>query len=212
MVKANRRILSIQSTLETTRKEAETVRADYDTKVAHLQRDKSDLQSALRVLKMEVAEGKQRLSPGIGDFKQWMRDSSVNADTLISDLDPLNSSSNIHQVLAHNALLKVRSQIWSSAYEYANKVIVRFLMHVLMFIYPHVKSINIRQSAMGYIAKALAQIGMGEPEKAMDVFDLAFGNCHPNESNLLLLIKVCDHGNSFIQLRIRDLGRHLIHG
>jgi hypothetical protein len=26
----------------------------------------------------------------------------------------------------------------------------------------------------------------------MQVFDLAFGNCNPNESNLLLLIKVCD--------------------
>ena len=43
---------------------------------------------------------------------------------------------------------------------------------------------------MGYIVQALAQIGMGEPEKAMQVFDLAFGNCNPNESNLLLLIKV----------------------
>jgi hypothetical protein len=45
---------------------------------------------------------------------------------------------------------------------------------------------------MGYIAKALAQIGKGESEKAMQVFDLAFGNCNPIESNLLLLIKVCD--------------------
>ena len=45
---------------------------------------------------------------------------------------------------------------------------------------------------MGHIAKALAQIGMGEPEKAMQVFDLAFGDCDPNESNFLLLIKVCN--------------------
>lgn len=43
---------------------------------------------------------------------------------------------------------------------------------------------------MGYISKALAQIGMGELEEAMQVFDLAFGNCNPNESNQLLLIKV----------------------
>ena len=43
---------------------------------------------------------------------------------------------------------------------------------------------------MGHIVKALAQIGMGEPERGMQVFDLAFGNCNPNESNLLLLIKV----------------------
>ena len=126
MVKSNRRILSIQSTLETTQKEAETTKADYDTEVARLRRDKSDLRSALGVLNMEVAEGKQRLFPGIGDFQQWMRDSSVNADTLI--------------------------------------------------------------------------------------FDLAFGNCHPNERNLLLLIKVCDLWQIFMQLRIHHLGHHLIHG
>ncbi|KAF8547530.1 hypothetical protein OG21DRAFT_1517260 [Imleria badia] len=32
---------------------------------------------------------------------------------------------------------------------------------------------------------------MGESEEAMQVFDLAFRNCNPNESELLLLIKVC---------------------
>ena len=226
MVKANRRILSVQSTLETTRKEAkilktdydtevtrfqrdksdlqstleairkeaEALKAGYDTEVIRLQRDKSDLQSALDALQMEVTEGKQRLSLGIGDFRQWMRDSSVNADTLISDFDPSNSSSDIHQVLAHNALLRVRWQIWSWAYEDANKVIFHALIRVLILTstHPHVKSIVIRPSAMGYIAKALAQIGKGEPKKAVRTFDLAFGNCNPNESNLLLLVKVCD--------------------
>ena len=43
---------------------------------------------------------------------------------------------------------------------------------------------------MGYIVKALAKLGMGEPEKAMQVFDLAFRNCNPSESDLLLLVKV----------------------
>lgn len=45
---------------------------------------------------------------------------------------------------------------------------------------------------MGYIAKALALVGKGEPEEAAQIFDLTFGNCNPSESNLLLLIKVCD--------------------
>ena len=43
---------------------------------------------------------------------------------------------------------------------------------------------------MGYIAKALAQTRMSEPEKAVQIFDLAFANCNPDESNLLLLVKV----------------------
>ena len=45
---------------------------------------------------------------------------------------------------------------------------------------------------MGYTAKALAQIGKGELGDAMQVLDLAFRNCNPNENHLLLLIKVCD--------------------
>ena len=192
VVEGNRRILTLQSALETVRKEVETLKADYDTEVIHLQRDKSDLQSVLGALEREVAEGKQRLSLGIGDFKQWTRESSVNADTFISDPDPSPSSSEIHHVLVHNALLKVRSEIWSSAYQDANKVILHSLIHVLMFTHAHLESIVIRPSAMGYIAKALAQIGLGETEKALQVFDLAFGNCNPNESNLLLLIKVCN--------------------
>ncbi|KAF8550350.1 TPR-like protein [Imleria badia] len=97
-----------------------------------------------------------------------MRESSFNAGILISVPDP---SSDIHHVLVHNALVRVRSENWSSAYEDAQKSIVT------------------RPSAMGYIAKVLAQIGMGEPEESMQVFDLAFKNCNPQESNLLLLIK-----------------------
>ena len=191
VVKGNRRLLTLQSALQNARKEVETLKADYNAEVPRLQRDKSDLQSALGALKREVAEGKQRLSPGIGDFKQWMRESSVNAGTLIADHDPSTSSSDAHQVLAHNALLKVRSENWSSADEDANKVIHSGTL-VIMSTHPYVKSIVIRPSAMGHITKALAQIGKGEPEKAMQVFDLVFGNCHSNESNLLLLIKVCN--------------------
>ena len=132
-----------------------------------------------------------RLSLGIGDFKQWMCQNSVNADSLISDANPSTSLGDIHHVFAHNALVNVRSKAHSSAYANARKVNFHFLLGVLISTHPHVKSIDARPSAMGYIAKVLAQIGMGEPEKAVQVFDLAFANCHPDESNLLLLTKVC---------------------
>ncbi|KAF8550012.1 TPR-like protein [Imleria badia] len=100
-----------------------------------------------------------------------MHQNSVNADSLISDPDSSTSSSDIHHVFAHNALVNVRSKDRSSACANARK------------------SIDARPSTMGYIAKALAQIGIGEPEKAVQVLDLAFANCNPDESNLLLLIK-----------------------
>ena len=131
MVDANRRMLTLQSALEITREKGEILKAEYDTKVTRLQRDRSELRSALGALKREVVEGKQRLSLGIGDFKQWMRENSVNQDTLISDFDQSISSSHSHHVLAHNALLKVRSQIWSSAYEDANKVTYHSVIRVV---------------------------------------------------------------------------------
>ncbi|KAF8549449.1 hypothetical protein OG21DRAFT_1447848 [Imleria badia] len=171
VVKANQTISNLELALKTAREDAETLKANYDSKVTHFQRDNSDLQSALGALKRDVAEDKLRLSLGIADFKQWMRESFVNADTLISAPDSSTSSSDIHHVLAHNALVKVRSENWSSAYEDAEKSVVT------------------RPSAMSYIAKALAQIGKGEPEEALQVFDLVFGDCNPKESNLLLLIK-----------------------
>ena len=127
----NRRMLTLQSALDIARKEGETLKADYDTEVTRLQRDRSELQSALGALKREVVEGKQRLSLGISDFKQWMLESSVHPDTLVSDLDESISSSHIHHVLAHNALLKVHSQIWSSAYEDANKVTYQSVIRVI---------------------------------------------------------------------------------
>ena len=69
---------------------------------------------------------------------------------------------------------------------------------------------------MGYITKALAQIGMGEPPgSSMQVFDLAFGNCDPKEGKLLLLIKVRSPYVSpvpGITNHLCSLGYHLICG
>ena len=155
------------------------------------------MQSALDV---EKEKSNRSISLGIIDFTQWMRKNSVNPDTLISDPGSSTSSSDIHHLLAHNALVKVRSENWSSAYEDAHKVISHSIIAVLMSTHPHLKSIVTRPSAMAHIVQALAQIGMGQTEEALRVFDLAFGNCHSKESNLILLIKVYDPYASLIQL------------
>ena len=199
-MKANQSISNLQLDLQTLRVGAKTYKADYNTKVTCLQLENSFLQSALGALKTEVTEEKRRLSLGIIDFTQWICENSVNADTLISVPDLSTSSSDIHHVLAHNALVKVRSENWSSAYEDAQQVISHTLVGVLMSTHPPLKSIVTRPSAMAHIVKALAQIGMGDTDEALQLFDLAFRNCIPKESNLLLLIKVCDPYVSLIQL------------
>ena len=188
MTESNQRIQSVQSALEAARQDARKVKDDYDKEVVCLQGEKSDLQSALTALRAEMAGQKQRLSPGIGDFKKWLRESSVGANTV---LDPSSSPGDIHHVFAHNALVKVRSENWIEACEDAKQVILHILTRAFVLNRSHVKSIIARTSSMGYTAKALAQIGKGEPEDAMQVLDLAFRNCNPNESHLLLLVKVC---------------------
>lgn len=120
-----------------------------------------------------------------------MRESSVDPGVPLLHVNTSSSSNESHHLLVHNALLGLRSQNWSSAYQDAKKVTLdRFFR--LLRTYPHVESIDIRPSVMGYITNALARIGGGELEEAIRVFDLAFCNCNPNESDLLLLIKVCD--------------------
>ncbi|KAH0839335.1 hypothetical protein J3R83DRAFT_17 [Lanmaoa asiatica] len=174
VVRANQSISNLQSDLQIAQSALDAQKEAFikaNQTISTLQSDLATTQSALDALKREVAEDKLKLSLGIGDFKQWMRQNSVNVDSLISDPDPSTSLSDIHHVYAHNALVNVRSKARSSAYANARK------------------SIEARPSAMGYIAKALAQIGMGEPEKAVQVFDLVFANCNPDESNVLLLIK-----------------------
>ena len=53
------------------------------------------------------------------------------------------------------------------------------------------KSIKIRPSVIGYIAKSVALIGGGDKAEGCLVYDFAFGHCHHNGVDLLLLIKVC---------------------
>ena len=113
-MKANQSISNLQLDLQTLRVGAKTYKADYNTKVTCLQLENSFLQSALGALKTEVTEEKRRLSLGIIDFTQWICENSVNADTLISVPDLSTSSSDIHHVLAHNALVKVRLEEFQS--------------------------------------------------------------------------------------------------
>ena len=53
---------------------------------------------------------------------------------------------------------------------------------------------------------------MGQPEEAMRTFDLGFANGNPKESNLLLLITVCDPYKSQASdtPSVYPLGHHVI--
>ncbi|KAG9311914.1 hypothetical protein JVU11DRAFT_8175 [Chiua virens] len=204
VIEANRNIAALQTSLESAQNEIEVVKAACDAEVRRREDEQSEMQSKLDTRIREVAEANQRILdlqaavdvaqkqvetvdaerrrtgqvtevlqrvPSVHDFRQWMRESAIDANTPISDDDPSNSPSVVHHVLAHNALIHTRHQNWDSACEDAQK------------------SIDARESAMGYIVKAHAQIGRGKQEEATQALDLALANADSHESNLLLLIK-----------------------
>lgn len=70
-----------------------------------------------------MADAKQRWTPGIGAFKQWMHENSnsIATDIPLAHNDSLTFSS--ENVLAHNVLLYVRDKNWNLAYQDAKKVL-----------------------------------------------------------------------------------------
>ena len=102
-----------------------------------------------------------------------------------------NSGNQSHFSLANRALVRARLRQWDLAIDDAEKVSPRSLSYILVLNLNYQKSIEIRQSIIGYTAKSIALIGGGKKEEGCRVFDLVFRHCHPNEVDFLLLIKVC---------------------
>ena len=180
---------SLQSTLATQQVELDTA----NRKITTLQSAIQNAEKECEELKRNIAQMNEKWIPGIVTFQEWMRKHSIVASTPILEDDPLNLPGVAHNVHSYNGLLKVHSEQWSSAYENAQKVHVGPHLACVTSTHTNDKSLDSQVSAMGYIVKTLALIGRGESEKATQVFDLVFGNCNPNESSSLLLIKARDY-------------------
>ena len=75
----------------------------------------------------------------------------------------------------------------------------------------YTKSIGVRGSVIGHIAKALTYVGNGDDESAMRSFDLVFTEGLATENNFLLLIKVCaDCSRRCLYCSSFHLGNHPI--
>ena len=101
-------------------------------------------------------------------------------------------------------------QQWDAAIADATQVFVALLSHALLLIY--IKSIKIKPSVIGYVAKSVALVGKGEKYKAYRMCDIAFERFHTTYVTFLLLIKVCIPCN-LVALRFSySLGYHRIYG
>ena len=78
---------------------------------------------------------------------------------------------------------------WDAAIADATEVFLALLSHALSLIY--MKSIEIKPSVIGYIAKSVALVGKGEKHKAYQTCDIASMRFHSTQVPFLLLIKVC---------------------
>ena len=95
-----------------------------------------------------------------------------------------------HDLLASRALVRARLHQWNTALVDAEMVLVTLLSHTLILTSIYAKAIKIQPSVIGYIAKSIAYIGMGERDKAYQACDIAFEYFHSSHGDFILLSKV----------------------
>ncbi|KAG9311265.1 hypothetical protein JVU11DRAFT_8351 [Chiua virens] len=100
----------------------------------------------------------------------WKQDRLTEAESFLT-MSIANSDHPSHHALANRALIRARLQQCIMALEDAER------------------SIKIRPSTIGYIAKSTALMGVGKKSEGCRVYDLAFTRCHPHYLDFLLLIK-----------------------
>ncbi|KAF8552471.1 hypothetical protein OG21DRAFT_1443452 [Imleria badia] len=100
----------------------------------------------------------------------WRHDQLADSEALLTAAIPTPQRSS-HHALASRALVRARLQLWNAAVDDAEK------------------SIKIRPSIIGHIAKSVALVGKGEKHKAYRACDIAFDHFHPSRSRFVLLIK-----------------------
>ncbi|KAF8557228.1 WD40 repeat-like protein [Imleria badia] len=100
----------------------------------------------------------------------WKRDRLDDMEASLT-VSITNSRGQNHSALANRALVRAHLRLWDLAIDDAEK------------------SINIRPSVIGYIAKSLALIGGGKKAQGCRVYDFVFRHCHRIDVDLLLLIK-----------------------
>ncbi|KAF8547212.1 hypothetical protein OG21DRAFT_1472561 [Imleria badia] len=120
----------------------------------------------------------------------WKRDQLADTEASLTETIS-NPEYKSHHALANRALVRARLQLWDLATDDAEK------------------SIDIRPSVVGCIAKSVALIGSGRKEDVHRVFDLAFRHCAAIDVDLLLLIKavvLCMAGeHNYAVSRVSDL-------
>ncbi|KAF8556431.1 TPR-like protein [Imleria badia] len=136
--------------------------------------------------KREVMESDFRIDDATLD--SWKQVQLASTDALLTAAihDPQNPP---HPILASRALVRARLQQWDAALVDAETVFVALLSHVLTLTVTYAKAINIQPSVIGYIAKSIAHVGMGEIHKAYQACDIAFEHFHSSHGTFILLVK-----------------------
>ena len=129
----------------------------------------------------------------IGDtvFESWTQGDLTRAEQFLTK-DVTHPSNPFHHAhtLAQRSLVNTRLQRPGMATDDAKKVSVSHLSSLILLIIIS-QSIEIQRSNIGLIASAIARLGSGEYDAAIDAFDLVFKDALPSDNSFLCLIKVC---------------------
>ena len=107
----------------------------------------------------------------------WKHDHLNNAHALLTAATP-NSRNLIHHILASRAIVRARLRQWEAALVDAEKVPVALFLHILTLTSIYTKAIKIQPSVIGYIAKSVALVGIGEKHEGYRACDIGFERFH----------------------------------
>ncbi|KAF8121364.1 hypothetical protein EV363DRAFT_1086089, partial [Boletus edulis] len=108
-------------------------------------------------------------------FKPWLRQAFQEAVQILSQSIGFEGNGTKHHAFTNYALASIQPNCqwnyWRTVIDCANK------------------SLAMKLSAIGHIAKARGLLGQDQHELAFEAFDLAFRDCKADETRFLLLIK-----------------------
>ncbi|KAN0078113.1 hypothetical protein V8E55_010170 [Tylopilus felleus] len=100
-------------------------------------------------------------------FSSWKHDQLATAEALLTS----ESSNPSHHLLINRALVRARLEEWDAALIDAET------------------AINMQPSVMGYVAKSIAHVGLGERYKGYHTCDIAFERFHSSHGTFIRLMK-----------------------
>ncbi|KAG9309660.1 hypothetical protein JVU11DRAFT_10329 [Chiua virens] len=120
-------------------------------------------------------------------LKSWVQGDPMETEAILSD-EIAQRSNPTHDALAVCALIRTHLGEWETALD-TTEMVTSYSLLQYSHVHPHVKSLRIKSSPIGQIARSIALVSAGKQDVALDEMDFVFCDCDPSDIKLLLVIK-----------------------